>query len=339
MTTTSTAKGFVALGFSALLLTACSAPEVAAGPTGDDAIGNGGVVELLVSPSGTQAFPAYVIEHMGLDEKYGFELKIVDTNDAQTVYRTGEGDAMTTSWNVLTNLKAAGVDTTAVAPFTSWVNTVVASKDSGVEDIGDLDGKRLGIMGKTSSDWFILSAYAEQEFGIDLESAVTLQESPSPALLQGLIGQGELDATQMYNDMTPSMTASGDYTVIATLEEMATGIGLPAEVPYLVYGFRDSYIEENPENVEAFVAAYREAYQILMDDDQVWADKAADMGITDDAVIAELREMSRVALRSEFTEESQAALEAMAEVLIPLVGAENLGFDELADGILTLDFQ
>ncbi|AWB90052.1 ABC transporter substrate-binding protein [Salinibacterium hongtaonis] len=338
MKTTSKGLGALALGLSALFLAGCATAEGVTEPASDDAIGNGGVVKLLVSPSGTQAFPAYVIKSKGLDKKYGFTLEVTDTNDAQTVFRTGEGDAMTTSWNVLANLTLADIPTTAVAPFTSWVNTVVAAKDSGIEDIGDLAGSKLGIMGKTSSDWFILKAYAEQEFGVDLESDAELQESPSPALLQGLIGQGELEATQMYNDMTPSMTAAGD-TVIATLAEMATGIGLPAEVPYLVYGFRDSYIEENPENVEAFVAAYQEAYEILMEDDEVWAEQAENMGITDEVIVAELRDMSRDALRATFTDDSETALQEMAEVLIPLVGEENLGFAELPDGIITLKFQ
>ncbi|HWH97567.1 MAG TPA: ABC transporter substrate-binding protein [Pseudolysinimonas sp.] len=335
--TTGAAAGLLLTG---LVLSACAAEAApSASVDSPDAIGDGGTIRLLVNPSGTQSFPPFVMDTMDLDEKYGFNLEIVNSTDAATVFRAGDADAMVTSWNVVGNLNNAGVGIIGVAPFTSWVNTVVVPEDGDVETVGDLEGKRVGIFGRTSADWFILDAYAQQEYGVDLEVDATLTEGQSPALLRGLIEQGQLDATQMYNDLTPAMTGSGDFRVLETVGDMADAIGLPEEVPVLLYGFSIEFTEENPDNVRAFVKAYQEAIAILMEDDEVWAAQAANLEITDEGVIAELREMSRSALRSSFTEDSESQLQEMADILIPLVGETNLGFSKMPDKVITLEFQ
>jgi NitT/TauT family transport system substrate-binding protein len=334
----------VALLGSTVLLAACSATDAAPSTSGDsaassDAIADGGTIRLLVNPTGTQSFPPYVIEQMGLDEKYGFDLQVVESTDTATVYRSGGGDALVTSWNAIQNYNSAGNGTIGVAPFTTWVNTVVVPSDSDIDDIGDIPGHTLGLFGRTSSDWFILDAYAQQEFDVDLESESTLQENPSPALLRGLLEQGQLDVTQMYNDLTPAITAGGDYTVLATIQDMASSIGLPDEAPYLMYAFTTDYVDANPDEVEAFTAAYREAIGILMDDDEPWTEQAAALGITDPDEVQALIDLSRPVLLSEFSDDAEEQIQDVADVLIPLAGETNLGFSSLADPVVTLDYQ
>jgi NitT/TauT family transport system substrate-binding protein len=345
-TTRRTAFAIAAIAITSLSLGACASSDTASpaatsssSSDTDTAIGDGGTIKLLVNPSGTQSFPPYVIDTMNLDEKYGFKLEIVNSTDSTTVFRTGDGDAMVTSWNAIGNLNNAGVGIVGVAPFTTWVNTIVVPEDSDIKDVGDLKGKRVGIFGRTSSDWFILDAYAKQEYDVDLSADATLQEGQSPALLKGLIEQGQLDATQMYNDLTPAMTGSGDFRVLTSVEKMAAAIGLPEEVPNLIYGFSTDYTKAHPDNVKAFVKAYEEAIQILNDDDDVWTAQAANLGITDPGVVTELMKMSREALRAKFTDDSEQEVTDMSDILIPLVGEANLGFSKMPKQTITLEFQ
>lgn len=325
---------------TALALAGCAATEntTSSETSAEGKIGNGGTVTILVNPSGSQTFAPYLIDSLDLDDKYGFDLEIVDASDPATVFRTGEGDAMLTFWSGFANMRNADVGITAVAPMTTWVNNIVAAEGSGIKDVGDLEGKRLATLGATSMDWFILKTYAAQEFDLDVESDVEIVDAGSPALAQGLLEKGDVEATQMWFNLVPPLTASGDNTTIATMAEMAEAIGLPLGA-HLMFGFRDSYIDENPENVEAFVRAYEEAVGVMLEDDEVWPGIAANIGITEADQVIELREITRPVLLSRFADDAEEQLQLMGDILIPLVGPENLGFDELPDGIITLEFQ
>lgn len=336
---TRTALAGIAL-VTALALSGCAAGESPAATSGDGAekIGNGGKVNILANPSGSQTFAPYLIDSLKLDEKYGFDLNIVSASDPVTVFRTGEGDAMLTFWTNFANMRNADVGITAVAPFTTWVNNIVAAKDSGISDVGDLKGSRLAVLGTTSMDWTILKTYAAKEFDLDVEKDVELVDTTAPALAQGLLAKGDVDATQMWFNLVPPLTATGDNVTIASMAEMAEAIGLPRGA-HLMFGFRDSYIADNPENVKAFVHAYEEAVTLMLEDDEVWPDIAANIGITDADQVVELRELTRPVLLNRFADDAKDQLAKMADILIPLVGAENLGFSTLPEDIISLEFQ
>ena len=51
---------------------------------------------------------------------------------------------------------------------------------------------------------------------VDLEKETQLHEGGVP-LLRGLMDQGQLDAVQMFNSLTPDMVASGKYRILATI--------------------------------------------------------------------------------------------------------------------------
>ena len=51
-------------------------------------------------------------------------------------------------------------------------------------------------------------------------------------LLRGLIEQGQLDATIMYNDFTPGMVASGQYRQLLRIKDSVNQLGIP-DAPYI----------------------------------------------------------------------------------------------------------
>jgi len=302
--------------------------------------GDGGTVRLLVNLAGTQSFPPYVIERFSLDKKYGFTLATVPSNTTQTTttaFQTHAGDIGIFGWNDLSRVKAGGVKVVGIAPFLGWANTIVVPVDSQISSLGDLKGKKIGVYSRTSLDWVVMRAVAERQYHLDLEKDVDIQEA-AVSLLRGLIEQGKLDATQMFNDLTAPMVVSGKFRVMAPIKVLVDQLGLP-DTPFIMYAVDTNYAAAHDDNVRAFLAAYREAIDILESDDAVWADRAKELNMTDAAVVAKLRDLSRPMLMKTFAPDAEANIRRMWAVLLATAGAEKLGMSDLVDGFMTVRYQ
>ena len=326
-------SAFLAAGLAVLSLGLGALPATA------EAIGNGGQVRLATSPAGTMSLPPFIIEKFALDEKYGFELVIVPYTDANSVnvaLNSRAADAANLDWLVTARLRAGGVPIIGVAPFMTYVNSILVPTDSDIESLADLEGRVFGIHNRASFDWIMAQAAARQTYGIDLASAAEVFEG-APPLLAGIIQQGRLDATQMWNSIAAEMLASGEFRTMASIRELAENMGLPT-APFLMYSFREDYIAENPENVRAFLAAYAEVVEIMMTNDEVWELRGAEMNLSPEAIVY-FRDQVRGDLLPYFTEDMEPALFATFDILLETAGADIIGLSEMPAQMLTMEFQ
>jgi NitT/TauT family transport system substrate-binding protein len=302
--------------------------------------GDGGTIRLMVNMATTQTFPAALITQHGLDQKYGFKLETVPSITTQTTttnFQTHNADIGLYGWNDLSRVKAGGVKVVGINPFLDWANTLIVPVGSPIKTLADLKGKKVGLYSRTNLDWVVMRALAQKKYNLDLETAVDIQEG-AISLLRGLMEEGKLDATQMFADLTAPMIVGGKFRVLATIKDYVDQLGVP-NTPFILYSVDTDYAAAHPGNVKAFVAAYREAIDMLESDDSVWAPLASKINMTDDAVVTELRKRMRPLLMKSFPPNAEANIRKMWDILLATAGAEKLGMSQLVPGFMTLQYQ
>lgn len=307
--------------------------------TAASAMGDGGTIRLMSNPVGTQSYPPFVIKKFELDKKHGFTLEVIPFTNPQAsnaALQSKSIEAVVQDWITVARLRNQNVSVIGVAPFLSYVNTLLLPADSEIKTLADLKGKTLGTYTKTGFDWIILQAVAKQKYGFDLAKEVTLQEG-APSLLRGSLEQGQVDATLMYNSLTPDMILSGKAKLMMTIHDVVAEMGL-SEAPFLMYAMREDYAKEKPENAKAFVAAYQEAIDILLTNPAVWDEQGASMKLAPEA-IAMFRDNASKEFIKSFTPGMADVLNKTFDVLLETAGPETLGMTKMPDKVLTLDYQ
>ncbi len=316
------------------------ADEVLAQATGAPVKGDGGTVRLMMNAAGTQSFPPYVILKEGLDKKYGIVLQTIPSATTQTTttgFQSGGADIGMLGWSDLSRIKTGGVNVVGVGPFLGWANTIVVPMDSPIKTLGDLKGKKVGVYNRNGLDWIVMRALALREYKLDLEKDVVIQEG-AVSLLRGLMEQNALDASQMFNDLTAPLIVSGKFRVMASIKSLVDQLGT-ADTPFLLYTADAAYAKAHPNNVKAFLEAYRDAVKILQTDDTPWFERAKELGMTDGPVVIALRDLSRSMLMSNFTPSTEPNIRKLWDILVATAGVETLGMSKLADDFMTLDYQ
>lgn len=307
---------------------------------GDAVKGDGGPVRLLYSPFGTNSFPPFVMQKYGLDKKHGFELQVINAPTTQvrvTALQAKAAELATIDWIDITRMRNGGVNVVGIAPFLRWgADFIMVPKDSPLQTIGDLKGKRVGTYSRLSLNWVLARAVAQAKYGLDLEKEATVQEAAVP-LLAGLIEQGQLDATETFNSVAPAMVATGKFRPLVKISELVHQFGLP-DVPFLLYAADAGYAAAHPANLRAFVAAYRDAVQILRTDDAIWLEHGREMKMTDE-VAALFRGEARTDIMLKFEPNTEADIRTVFASLLTAAGPDILGTSRLPDEFMTGAFQ
>ncbi|HWE72738.1 MAG TPA: ABC transporter substrate-binding protein [Stellaceae bacterium] len=320
-----------------VLLTPLSvaAPTVEAGTEGD-----GGTVRLLYNEPGTNSFIPFTIKKFALDKKHGFALAPMPTATTQTAItalQTGAADAGTFGWNDMGRMINGGISVIGVAPFLRWgADFIVVPTDSPIKTLADLKGKKVGAGTKSALNWIVMRAVGEKVYGLDIEKEATSYEG-SPVLLRGLIENGQLDATHIFNSIEPSMVATGKFRPLTKISDLVHMFGLP-DTPFLLYAFDTKYVAAKPGNVRAFVAAYEEAVNILRTNDEVWLERGRQLGFTDE-VSALFRKEARTDIWLRFEPDTEANIRHVFDVMLPIAGVEALGTATMPTPFMTVEFQ
>lgn len=301
---------------------AISAPEAAA------------TIRLGVLKYGSVAWERDVIEHHGLDRKYGFTLDAVELAGAQALkiaLQAKRVDLILSDWLWVSRVRQMGSDVT-FAPYGAWAGGLVVSDNSAIPALAALQGRRLGVAGgPLDKNWLLLQALASREDGMRLAKAVDTVFG-APPLLRAEIQAGRLDAVLTYWQDVAMLQTEGFHLLIDTAD-VAKRLGIERMVPFLGYVFSEAWANQNEKAVRGFLAASREAKAILRDSDEEW-ERIAPLTRTQNATqLKAVRDAYRRGLLEHWGDEERKAAAALFGILAE-AGGEALtgGQTRLATG-------
>ena len=211
--------GLVSLAFATLLALVVTAPDVDAAPAR---------VRVGVLKFGTVSWELDVMQTHGLAAREGVDLQVVtlaSTNATTVALQGGAVDLIVTDWTWVSRQRAEGRPYTFV-PYSSTVGGLIVRPDSGIRELADLRGKRLGVAGgPVDKSWLFFRAYGRRVLGEDLGKLV----EPSfggPPLLNELVLRGELPAVLNYWQYGARLKAAGMRELIS-VAEVLRALGVP----------------------------------------------------------------------------------------------------------------
>jgi hypothetical protein len=99
-----------------------------------------------------------------------------------------------------------------------------------------------------------------------------------------------------------------------------------------------NYAAAHPANVRAYLAAFREALEILKVDDAVWLDRGREMKLDEQGIVP-FRDAARKDLIGKFSPTTEADIRKTFDLLLATAGSGVLGLSEMPAGFMTLDYQ
>ncbi len=292
------------------------------------------VLRAAVLKFGTVNWELDVIKHHGFDTANGFTLDVqgvAGSAAAQVAFQGGETDVIVSDWLWVARQRAAGRDYVFV-PYSKAVGGVLVPRDSGLRDITDLAGGKIGIAGgPLDKSWLILQAYAQQKHGFDLK-AETEQVFGAPPLIFKTALSGDMAGAINFWHYMAKMEAAGMEKLI-DVADAAEALGLDPETPLLGYVLHGALLREQPALVTGLAAASRQAKDLLATEDAEWDRLRDRMNADSDAEFAALREGFRAGIPAAGPVDEQAA-DAMLRLMAAFGGEELVGgATELPEGV------
>lgn len=317
MSVAPTRRGFLVLAAAGTALAAAGRPGFAADPA---------KIRIAVLKTGTVNWELDVITTHGLDKKHGFELDVVEVanNEATRVaLQAGSVDLITSDWLLVARERGEGSDLTFV-PFSSSVGSVMVKDDSPIKTLGDLKGKKIGVAGgPIDKNWLLLNGMAKRDFGIDLAK----DSEPvfgAPPLLSEKLQSGELDAALTFWNFAARLEAAGFHPILTGLDA-AMAMGAKGPISAVGYTFSEKWAADNLDAVKGFVAASREAKEIMRTSDAEWERLRPMMMAKKDAVFVKLRDRFRDGIPDRPIADEIADARTLFSVLRDLGGEKLVG--------------
>ena len=240
---------------------------------------------------GTQFFPIAAMQSKGLEKKYGLDMKIIPMASPAAIHIaiTGhQADVLFSTWQTYAVGRSKGGDPLVIAPVNYYVNGIVVKKDSPAKSLKDLIGKKIGTSyGPGHGTALLLQYAAKKEFGFDLSTQIELREAATPLLL-ALLEKGELDAVYLGEPNLTKSLAGGKYKQVWDVDEAFKKLGKAVPLQLCVVT-TDQAMKTKREALKKFVAAYAEAKNILMTDDQIWPELAKEVNLKGDEEVGLLK--------------------------------------------------
>jgi ABC-type nitrate/sulfonate/bicarbonate transport system substrate-binding protein len=274
----------VVLAFT-LVLTGCAAP---AEP--DEAAKR---TFTLGITSGAQEFVDFVMERHGLLEQAGLKaekVKSLSPANLHLMVAERKVDIGYGGFTTMATARSQGKDIIVIYGVFSPVNMVFVRKDSPIQSLTDLKGKKLGVFGGPGSTTFaFLAVLAKNWYGIDLFKDAELVTAPAPALAE-LLGKGDLDAALLGTVESIQTFAQDRYRVLADLSaeyKAHQGGRAPAHVTIAT---NEEFAKTHPDIVRGYLKAYKDALEYVHGHPEVWDEYAASIKMDDPVQRKLLRE-------------------------------------------------
>jgi len=298
-------------------------------------------VRVSVPPFGSQAFVLDMIDQQGIGERHGITIERVPFSGPPTHYLhiTGDvSDVAAATWLELQQNQARGLRVIGVGPNLRYVNPLVVGADSGIESIEDLKGKRIGVYFQAGTDVLAARAAIIEQYGFDYFEENEILSADAP-LLDDQLRRGEIDAAFTFSNFAAGLVADGaGETLFVTADLLNEVFGIDPDAPFGVYITSARVVNEQPEKLERFLAAYVDAVEVLQTDDSVWPALAESRGVTDPDAVAEFMASERNGFATAWNQETIENFEEIFNILLDIGGEELTGIAEFDATTYTTEF-
>lgn len=237
---------------------------------------------------GLGAFLPPVIDAKGFGEAN--DLDITWKTEPERVYRTNFaagtnkiGGSATLLADVA-KLNELGVETVFLFNIFDFWGTVVVAADSGISELGDLQGSKLAASLPTTN--YALFRYAAKMDGVDL-SEVEIQASPVPGLIPIMLA-GRVDGVQVWEPAHSQLVHGNDnFRALDVVGVIARHTG-QSKIPYVGIAAHKSWVEDNGELIPKLFATYAAAAAFINDNPEEAAEiisEASDGKLTRDVLV------------------------------------------------------
>lgn len=283
-------------------------------------------IRIGVLQYGTVNWELDAMTRNGLDEKNGVAVEIVPFAGEQAsdvALQAGAVDMIVSDWLWVSRQRAAGADYT-FAPYSTSVGSIMVPATSGIEKLGDLKGKTLGVAGgPLDKNWLLIQALARKQDGLDLAAENDIVYA-APPLLTAKAESGELDAVLNYWHYAARLEAKGFRTLL-TGSEAAMKMGASGPVAAIGWTFRDSFAKAHPQAIEGFLAADAETKTLLKNSDDEWQALRPLTRAEDERTLTILRDRYREGIPSRSAADEQEDTRLLYGVLADIGGEKLVG--------------
>ena len=291
-------------------------------------------VKLGLLQFGTVNWEAQTVLDEGLDKKNGFTLEIVpfaSGTATDVALQAGAVDISTGDWLFASRQRGEGMPLTFV-PYSTSIGAVMVPCDSAMHSLKDLAGKKIGVAGgPLDKSWLMLQGMAQGELGFDL-AGETEQVFGAPPLLAEKLRSGELDAALNYWHLNARLETEGFCEMISA-QAAARALGAKGDISAVGFIFSDGWADANPALAKGFVAASREAKEILAASDAAWENVKPMMKAENEAVFAQLVKRWREGIPSRSPQDEESDTAAVYRYLAKAGGEALVGTaQEMAPG-------
>jgi len=290
-------------------------------------------IRLAVQKTGTLAWELDVIKTHGLDRKRDLDIATIElasTEAGKIALKGGSADLMLSDWLWVARERSLG-DALVFYPSSSLLGAVMAPAHTAIGGIAGLKGRKLAVAGgPIDKSWLLLQALARRA-GIDLKKEATIVYGAPPLLSQKAL-QGETDATLTFWNFCAELESKGFARAVA-MDDVMKGLGAKGPVAIVGYTFDSAFAARNRSAVDNFLAAAREAKEIMATSESEWQRLAPRIGTSDPNTLAIYRKRYAEGIVQRSLADEEADAGALYRVLAEIGGADLTGpARELAPG-------
>ena len=186
--------------------------------------------------------PIVIAKEKGYFEEEGLELDFqlfTAAKDRDAALQAGELDGVIADEIAISIYQNSGIDM-KITGATNGAWTLVVGKDSGIENLEDLKGKKMAISENTMIDY--LSDYIAEENGVNSSEIEKIAIPAMPARLEALRNK-QVDAAILPAPFNDTAVADGGKG-LATIDN--------ADIMISAIGFLQDQIDNNEEAIKAF---------------------------------------------------------------------------------------
>lgn len=284
------------------------------------------VLRLTSVKSGSVGWVIETILAEGIDKKHGFDLQPIEvaTNQAAPVaLLAGEADVTVSDWTWALRQRSKGQDF-KFAAYSSALGSLVVPKDSPVQTLGDLEGKKIGVAGTgTDKSWVLLRAYSRKTLGKDIAKITDTVFGAAPLITEEF-KSGRLDACLNFWTYAARLTGGGARQIIS-IADVIKGMDISPSPPLVGFIWSEKAEKDNALPVQNLLAALDDANGLLAKSEAAWERLRPLVKPANDAEFEAIKSYFRSGITGPWSAEDTAAAEKMTKLLIELGDSELVG--------------